>query len=85
MPDQRQAQLGNQWNDVETTAGASHTVPTRQHPELGEAHRARMNYQSDLSIGAAGDRLPTRKFLYATKVTSKDIFTPQNAIKKLAI
>ena len=42
----RQAQFGNQWNVVQTTAGGCNTIATRQHPELGPAHRARMNHQS---------------------------------------
>ena len=37
---QMQAQLGNQWYVVRTAAGGSHN------PELGQAHRARMNHHS---------------------------------------
>ena len=43
---QRQEQFGNQWYVVQTTAGGSNTIPTRQHLEVGEAHRARMHYNS---------------------------------------
>ena len=38
-PQQRQAQFKNQWYVVQTTAEGSNTIPTRQHPELGQAHR----------------------------------------------
>ena len=40
---------GALWEPVvffQTTAGGSNTIPTRQHPELGQAHRARLNCQS---------------------------------------
>ena len=42
-PHQRQAQFGNQRNVVQTTDGGSSTMPKRQHPELGQVHRARRN------------------------------------------
>ena len=45
-PQQRQEQFGNQWYVVQTTTGRSNTTPTRQYPELGQALRARINYQS---------------------------------------
>ena len=46
-PQQKQDQFGNHWNVIQTTAaGRPNTIPTRQHPELGQAHRARINYQS---------------------------------------
>ena len=38
---QWQAQFGNQWNVVQTTAGESNTMPTRQHLELGQASSPR--------------------------------------------
>ena len=38
--------IWNPWNVVQTTVGGSTTTPTRQHPELGQAHRARMHYHS---------------------------------------
>ena len=41
-PQQRQARFGNQWHLLQTTAGGSNTIPSRQHPELGQAHCARM-------------------------------------------
>ena len=47
IPQQRQAQFGNQWNVYRTTAGGSKTRPTRQHPELRHARRARMTYQAE--------------------------------------
>ena len=52
-----QAQFGNGWHVVQTTAGGSNTVPTCQHPELGPAHRARMYYRSTqvVAAGQAGD------------------------------
>ena len=39
-PQRRQTQFGNQWYIVESTLGGTNTIPTRQHPELGQAHRA---------------------------------------------
>ena len=69
-PQQGQAQFGNWWNVVQTTAGGSNTMPTRQHPELGQARRDRMNYQS----AQAGDRHERTLLLL-----------PQHAIKNLAI
>ena len=39
-PQRRQTQFGNQWYIVESTVGGTNTIPTRQHPELGQAHRA---------------------------------------------
>ena len=42
-PQQGQPQFGIQWHVVSTTAMGSNTIPTRQHPELGHAHRARMD------------------------------------------
>ena len=41
---QRQARSGNQWHKIQSTSGRSNTIPTRQHPELGQAPCARMNY-----------------------------------------
>ena len=41
-PQQRKAQFGNQWNGVQTTGGGSNKMPTRQHLDFGQAHRARM-------------------------------------------
>ena len=56
-PHQRQAQFGNGWHVVQTTARGSNTVPTRQHRELGPAHRAHMYYQSTqmVTAGQAGN------------------------------
>ena len=45
-PQQRQTQFGNQWYVVQTTAGGPNTTPARQHSELGQAQRARMEYDS---------------------------------------
>ena len=45
-PQHRQAQFGNQRYVVQTTAGGSNAIPTRQHRDLGQAHRARMDYHS---------------------------------------
>ena len=41
-PQPRLAQFGEQRNHVQTTAGGSHATTSRQHPELGQAHRARL-------------------------------------------
>ena len=46
MPQQRRAQFGNQLHIVQTTAGGSNTTLMRQHPELGQAHRARVDENS---------------------------------------
>ena len=46
MTPKRQTQVGNQWKIVQAAAGGSNSIPTRQHPELGQADRARMNHQS---------------------------------------
>ena len=35
-----------------TTVGGSDTIPTRQHPELGQAHRARMEHVSTQRVAA---------------------------------
>ena len=43
-PQQRQARFGNQWHPVQTSVVVSNTIPTRQHPELGQAHRARRDH-----------------------------------------
>ena len=45
-PQERHAQLRNQWYTVQTTARGSNTIPTRQHPELGQVGRVRMNHDS---------------------------------------
>ena len=52
---QRQARFENQWHltVVRTTAGASNTIPTRQHPELGQVHRARMECDSRQRVTAS--------------------------------
>ena len=57
-PQQRQAEFGNQWYIVRTTAGGSNTIPTRQHPELGQAHRARVddNATQQVTGGQAGSQ-----------------------------
>ena len=62
-PHQRQAQFGNECHVVPTTATGSNTVPTRQHPELGQAHRGRMYYRTAqmVTTGQAGrSSTPTR-------------------------
>ena len=46
-PQQRQVKFGNQWYIVQTTARESRTIPTRQNPELGQGHRARMDCHSE--------------------------------------
>ena len=51
-PQQKHTQFGNQWNVVQTAAGGSNTIPTRQHPKLGQAHRARMDKQSGQRVTA---------------------------------
>ena len=43
---------------------------TRQHPEPGQGHRARMYVES-----GAGDSQPSQEFLHASTATSKDIFS----------
>ena len=47
-PQQMQTQFGSQWYAVQTTAGGSDARPTRQHPELGQDHRAHMEYDEVL-------------------------------------
>ena len=74
-----QAQIGNQWNVVKSTAGGSDTIPTRQHPEHGQAHRARMNYQCAGRV--AKQEIPLRKH----SDFERCFFGPHNAIKNLAI
>ena len=49
-PQQRQERFGNQQHIVQTTAGGSNTIPTRQHPELGQA---RMEYDSTQRVTAS--------------------------------
>ena len=66
-PQQRQAQFENQWNVVQTMSGGINTTPTRQHRELGQAHRARMNYQTVLRATAC----QAGKFLYASTTSTK--------------
>ena len=66
-PQQRQAQFGKQWNVVQTTAGGTNTTPTRQHPELGQTHRARMNCQAVQRVTAG----QTGSSSYASTVTTK--------------
>ena len=56
-PQRRQTQFGNQWYIVENTVGGTNTRPTRQHPELGQAHRT-----CGLRLHAAGDRKPSSFF-----------------------
>ena len=79
-PQQRQAQLGNQWNVVQTTAEGSNTMPTRQHPELGQAHRARMTINQ-----CSGRPLAKEDILLRKHSDPERSLSPQNAIKKLAI
>ena len=62
QPQQRLAQFGNRWNVVQTTAGGSNTTPTRQHRELGQAHRARMKCQSMQRV-TASQAAPLRKHI----------------------
>ena len=64
---QRQAQFGKQWNVVQTTAGGTNTIPTRQHPELGQTHRARMNCQAVQRVTAG----QTGSSSHASTVTTK--------------
>ena len=45
-PQQRQANFGNLWYVVQTTAEGSNTIPARQQTEVGQPHRARMDYPS---------------------------------------
>ena len=59
-PQQRQAQFGNQRHVALTAAGGSNTIPMRQHPELGQAHFARLNYQS-VQWAQAKQEVPARK------------------------
>ena len=68
-PQKRQAPFWNQWNVVKTSAGGSKTIRTRQHPELAQAHRGRMNSQSGQRATAsqAGSS-------FASTVTSKELF-----------
>ena len=47
--------FGNQGHIVHTTSGGSNTVPTR-HAELGQAHRARMKYDSTQRVTASQTR-----------------------------
>ena len=63
--------LEDQWSAVHTTAGGSITIQTRQHLELGQAHRARMYYQSvqQATASQAGSSF------YASTVTSKEMFS----------
>ena len=58
-PQQRQAQFGNQRHVALTAAGGSNTIPMRQHPELGQAHLARLNYQS-VQRAQAKQEVPAR-------------------------
>ena len=51
---QRQEQFGNQWYIVQTTTGGSNTLPTRQHLEVGQAHRARMGMDYNTQRTTAG-------------------------------
>ena len=50
-----------QWYIIQTTSGESNTMPTRQHPELGQAHCARMEHDSTqrVTAGQAGHPLCT--------------------------
>ena len=45
----RRAQFGNQLYIVQTTVGGSNTTLMRQHPELGQAHRARVDKRTPRS------------------------------------
>ena len=63
-PQQRQAQPGNQRHTVQTTAGRSNTIPTRQHPELGQAHRARIDFDSTPWAAVS----TSRKFLFTSTI-----------------
>ena len=64
----------NQWYLVQTSAGRSNTIPTRQHPELAK-NSPRPN---ELSIGAAGDRQPSKKCFHASRVTKKVFFSSEH-------
>ena len=52
-PQQRQAQLVEPVEVVQTSAGG----PTRQHLELGQDHRARLDYQSEQRVTSREVRL----------------------------
>ena len=54
------------------SAEGSNTITTRLHLQLGQAHRARMDYQSVQRVTASQAQRPR-------------LFTPQNAIKNLEI
>ena len=79
----RQAQFGNQWYIFRTTAGGSNTIPGRQHLELGQASRARI----DFLLQSSGDRWPISKFLFRSTINAiaGSFFLSQNAINNLAI
>ena len=68
-PHQRQAQFGNECHVVPTTATGSNTVPTRQHPELGQAHRGRMYYRTAQMVTT----WPSRTLFHANTLTLKDL------------
>ena len=80
-PQQLQANFGNQWYVVQTTAGGSNTVLTRQHPELRHAYRARMNYQSVQRATASHAGSSSMEAQWPRK----NIFNSQNATNNLAI
>ena len=82
-PQQRQEQFGNQRCVVQTTAGGSNTIPARHHPELGQAHRARMD--CNFTQRATGKQA-SGKLLFTSTSTAiaRLFFSPQNSIQDLA-
>ena len=57
-PQGGQAQFGNRWHIVLTTAVGSNAKPTRQHPELG------------IQLHAPAVRKPIRKFFFTITITA---------------
>ena len=76
-----QARYGNRSHLVQATAGGSNTMPTRQHRELGQARRARMEYDSTQCWVLAKQEVLVPKH----KNRERIIPSPHKAIKNIAI
>ena len=63
---QLQTQFENQWYSVQTTAIRSNTIPTRQHPQLGQAHRDRTTCNSTQRATVC----QIHKFLFTSTTTA---------------